>query len=66
MDGSQTLDASLVDALQGTYPQLNVRVHGVLHEDGHVDALQRIGQGLHGKGVGGGAGTHPKDVDVVL
>ena len=66
MDGSHALDAGLVDALEGTNPQLDVRVHGVLHEDGHVDTLQGVGQRLHGEGISRRTGTHPEDVDVVL
>ena len=66
VDGSQTLHTSLVDALQSTYPQFQVGVHGVLHQHGHVDAAQRVGEGLHGKGVGRGARANPQDVDVVF
>ncbi len=59
MDGSQTLDASLIKALHSTNPQFEVRVDRVLHEYGHVDTLQGIGQSLHGKGISRGTGTYP-------
>lgn len=32
MYGAQPLDASLIDTLKSTYPQFNVRVHGIFHE----------------------------------
>ena len=66
MYGTQTLHACLVETLQRTNPQLDVGVHGVLHEHGNVHALQRVGQCLHGKGVGRGTGSHPEDVNAVL
>ena len=66
MDGPQALDACLVESLHGSYPQLKVGVDGVLDEDGHIDSSQRIGQGLHGKGVGRGARPYPQDVHAVL
>ena len=66
MDGSQPLDTRLIDALQGSYPQLQVGVHGVFHKDGNVHSLERVGQVLHGKGVGRRACAHPEDVDAIL
>ena len=66
MNGSQALHASLVQTLQGAYPQLQVGVHGVLHKHGDVYALQGVGQSLHSKGVGRGAGSYPQDVHVVF
>ena len=66
MDGTQPFDAGLVDALQGPNPQLQVGIHGVLHQHGHVHAPQGVGQSLHGKGVGRGSGAHPKDVNAIL
>ena len=62
MDGSQPFDACAVDALHGTYPQLQVGVDGVLHQHGDIHSLQGIGHLLYGKGVGRGAGTYPQNV----
>ena len=42
MDGAETLDACLVDALEGTNPEFKVGVHGILHKHWHVDAAQRL------------------------
>ena len=66
MDSTKTLDAGAVDALQSTHPELDVGIDGVLHEDGNVHTLERIGYGLNGKGIGRRAGTDPQDVDAVL
>ena len=66
VDSTQTLNASLVDTLQSTYPQFQVGVHGVLYEYGHVNTLQRIGDSLHSKWVGRCAGTNPQYVYIVL
>ena len=63
VDGAEALDAGVVDAQQGTRPQLDVGVHGVLDEDGHIDTFQGVGDGLYAEGVGRGAGTNPQDVD---
>ena len=66
MDGPQTLDASLIDALKGTNPQFKVRVDGVLHEHGHIGTFQRIGDSLHGEGVSRCAGANPEDINAIL
>lgn len=66
MDGGQPFQSGLVDALQRTDPQFQVRVHGVLHQNGDVHALQCVGYLLHGEGVGRGAGADPQDVDAGL
>ena len=66
MDGSKTLDASLVQTLQSTNPKLQIGVHGVLDEHRDIHALHGISQSLHGKGVGSGTRTNPQDVPVVL
>ena len=66
VDGTEPFHACLVDTLHGTDPQLEVRVHRVLDEHGTVVAFQTVGELLHGKGVGGSAGTDPQDVDTIL
>ena len=66
MDSSQTLYASLVDTLQGTNPKLQIGVHGVLYKHGDIHTLQRVGNGLHGKGVSRCTGTNPQDIYTVL
>ena len=60
---AQTGNAGLVDALQSANPQLQVRVHGVLYQHGHVVSLQRVGDFLHRKGVGHRACANPDQVD---
>ena len=59
-------DAGLVDALQRSYPQFEVGVDRILHQHRDVDTFQRIGQQLHRKRVGAGAGSYPQHVDVVF
>ena len=66
MDGSEPLHTSLVESLHCPYPQLDVGVDGILHEDGNVNTLQGVGKCLHCKGVGCGAGANPKDVDAIF
>ena len=51
VNGTQTLYASLIEALQRTNPQFQVWVHWVLHKHRDVNTLQRVGQSLHSKGV---------------
>ena len=64
--GSQTLYACLIDALHSSYPQLQVGINRILHKDGDVHSLQTVGYRLHGKGIGRGTRSNPKDVNVVL
>ena len=66
MYGTQTLDAGTIETLQGTNPQFEVGVYGVLYQYRHIHAFKCIGKGLHGKGVGGGSCTYPQDIDAVF
>ena len=66
MDGSQTSDPGVVDALDGSDPEFEVGADGVLHQHGDVYPAQRIGNLLHGEGVGGRTGSDPEQVDSTL
>ena len=66
VNGTQASDAGGIQSLQGAHPEFQVGIDGVLHEHGHVDSPQRIGQRLHGKRIGRRAGTHPENVDAVF
>ena len=62
VDNGQARDACAIEAFEAANPQFEVGIDGVLHQHGHILALERIGQFLHGEGVGHGAGTNPQDV----
>ena len=66
MNGTEALHACGIQSFDGTNPQLQVGINRILHQHGLVDTLKRIGQRLHRKRVGTGAGTNPKNVDIVL
>ena len=66
MDGTQALHTSLVQALHSTNPELEIRIDRVLYEHRDINTLQGIGQSLHGKRIGSGAGTNPQDVHIVF
>ena len=66
MDGSQALDTSLIDTLQGSYPKFQVGIDRVLDQHRHIDTFQTIGQCLHGEWVGRSAGTYPQHIDAIL
>ena len=66
MDDAEALDACAVDAFEGTYPQFEVGVDGVLDQDRYVDAPERVGQFLHGKGIGCRTCSDPQDIDAVF
>ena len=66
VDSAQTLDARVVDTLQSTDPQFEVRVDRVLHEDRHVHTLQGIGDLLHSERVSRGARTDPEQIHAIL
>ena len=59
VDGTQTADAGSVDAFHAADPEFEVGVDGIFHEHGDVDAVQTVGQCLHGKRVGRGTCTDP-------
>lgn len=63
MNDTKTSDAGLIDTLQTSNPKFEVGIDGVLYQYGNVYTLQRVGYFLHGKGVGHGARTYPKQVD---
>ena len=66
MDGSEALDAGSVDALEGSYPEFEVGIYGVLDQYGYVNAFEAVSDGLYGEGVGCGACAYPQDVDAVF
>ncbi len=66
VDSCQALHTSLVQTLHRTNPQLQVGVDGILHEDGDIHTLQRVGKCLHGKRIGRGTRTHPQDINAIL
>ena len=63
MDGSDAADAGVADAFDGADPQLEVGADGVFHQHGDVLSPERVGDLLHGEGVGGRAGADPQQVD---
>ena len=63
MDGCQTFQSGIVDTLQCADPEFQIRVYRVLHKHRNIHTLQCIGNFLHGKRVGSGACTNPKDID---
>ena len=66
MNGSKTLNTSLVYALQCSNPQLQVGVNWVLYKHRYIYPLQRVGNSLHGKWVGRCTCSNPQNVDAVL
>ena len=60
--GSQTSYSGIIYSLNGPYPQFDIRVDRVLDQNGYVDALQRIGNLLHGERVGRRAGADPDGI----
>ena len=59
---AQFLDTGLVETLEGSNPQVEVRVDRILHEHRHVRILQCISDFLHQERIGRGAGTYPYHV----
>ena len=66
MNGTQSFQSGAVDAFQGTNPQFQIGVDGILDQYRNVYTFQRIGQFLYSKRVGGSTGTYPKDIDACL
>jgi hypothetical protein len=62
----QGIDASLLDALDGTEPEFEVGIHGVFHHHLHAAATQCLADFFHHEGIGGGAGAEPHGLDAVL
>ena len=63
VDGSDAADAGVADAFDGADPQLEVGADGAFHQHGVVLSPERVGDLLHGEGVGGRAGADPQQVD---
>ena len=66
VDDAEFPDAGAVQALQGADPQVQVRIDGILHQDGDIRILEGVGDFLHEEGVGSRAGADPEQVDTVL
>ena len=62
----QLAQAGAVQALQCTDPQVQVRIHGILHQHGHVRPFQGIGNLLHQERVGRCTRAHPHHIHTVL
>ena len=64
MHSPQASDTRIADALQSTYPEIQIGVNRVLYQYCHlVMSLQGVGYILHSEGVGTRAGTNPQDID---
>ena len=66
VDDAEFTDAGAVQALQGTDPQVQVRIDGILHQDGDIRILEGVSNLLHEKRVRSRAGADPEHVDPVL
>ena len=66
MNGSEPLHAGGVQALEGSNPQLEVGIDGIFHENDNIVTLQRVGKGLHRKGIRTRASTYPKNINAVF
>ena len=62
MDSTYLRDASLVEAKECTFPQLNVGVQGVLHQHGDVLSAEGFRQFRHRKGTGRRTSSYPEGV----
>jgi hypothetical protein len=63
--GANAADTCIVNAFDGTYPQVDVGVHRVLNQYGDVHAFESIGHFLHSKRIGRSAGAYPEHVYIV-
>ena len=66
VNGSEAADSGVVDALDGADPQFEVWTDGVFHQHGNIRPAQRVGNFLHGEGVGCRAGADPQQVDAAF
>ena len=65
MNGTHAGDAAIQQPLDSTHPQFKVRIQWIFDQYSHFFvSLQRVGNGLHSKGIGRRSGTHPQDIDV--
>ena len=63
---SQLADSGPVEPFKRTYPEVEVGIHRVFHQNGDVGVLEGVGKFLHQERVGRGAGTYPDYVHSVL
>ena len=66
MDSTQALDTCLIDALEGTNPQLQVWIDWILHQHWYIHTLQTVSQCLHSKRICRSTSTYPKNIDTIL
>ena len=59
MDSTQLLDTSLIDTLESTDPQLQIRVYRVFHQYRYIHAFQTVSKRLHRKRIGRSTCTNP-------
>ena len=63
MYGTQTGYSCVVEPFERTYPEFEIRVHGILHQHRDIASTQCISNLLHGKRIGRSTRTHPQQVD---
>ena len=66
VDGTKSLDTSLVDTLERTDPELKIRIHRVLHQHRNIHALKAVSQCLHGEWIGRSTCSHPQNIDSIF
>ena len=63
---AEPFDTRHVEAFDGSYPELEVRIDGVFHKHRDVYSLHRVSQSLHGERVCRGARSDPQYVHAVF
>ena len=66
MNGSQALDACLIETFHRSNPQFEVWIYWILHKYGNIYTTKRIGKCLHSEGIGRGTCSYPNNVDTIF
>ena len=66
VNGTQLAHSGTVQALQRSYPQVQVRIHRILHEHRYVGVPEGIRYLLHQERIAGGTGSYPDQVHSVF
>ena len=66
VNGTQLAYSGAVQALQRSYPQVQVRIHRILHEHRYVGVPESIRYLLHQERIAGGTGSYPDQVHSVF